>query len=259
MELPEVEIVCEEMRAAILGKEIISAWSHPSKRFFPAKKSAGHTIQSIGRHGKYIIAGMDQGDFQLIIHLGMSGSLKLAKTSSMILKEAEGELNQKYIRARWFYSDKTFMELRDVRRFGYVFWVKAGDYSQIPTLRDSGPDGLAPDFSPEALYTAIKKSSRNIKAQLLGQKPVAGLGNIYIDEALWAAGISPKSRRLGQERANLLHGAIVQCLKKGLKHGGTTLRDYRTFSGSSGDHQNHLLCYGTGRSTLLEMRYPACL
>lgn len=266
MELPEVEIVCRQMRKVMLGKQITSAWGHSSKRFLPAKKSVGHTIQEIDRHGKYIIVKMQghgkkqahgkiQKPYELICHLGMSGSLSLRKVTPADLTATPTTLAKKYIRARWFFSDE-IMELRDVRRFGWVFWVRAGDYLKIPTLRDAGPDALKPDFTPEVLYETTKKSRQNIKAQLMGQKCVAGLGNIYVDEALWESGISPLRTQLTKQKAVALHNTIVKSLKTGLRHGGTTLRDYRTFTGTKGTHQNHLSCYGRGGEPCLKCKKP---
>lgn len=262
MELPEVEIVCRQMRKVMVGKEITSAWSHNSKRFLPAKKSVGGVISEIDRHGKYILVKTNvkmltkiNEPYELICHLGMSGSLSLRKVTPADLNISPLALAKKYIRARWFFSDE-IMELRDVRRFGWVFWVKAGDYSQIPTLRDAGPDALKPDFTPKALYEGITKSRQNIKTQLLGQKCVAGLGNIYVDEALWESGISPLRTQISQAKANLLHNAIVESLKTGLRHGGTTLRDYRTFTGTKGTHQDHLRCYGRGGEPCLKCQKP---
>ena len=234
MELPEVEIVCRQMRPALKGKTICRVWTHPSKKFTPALKSKASTIANVGRHGKYILIQMQNSDFELICHLGMSGSLSLEPQPTA----------DPYIRARWNLQDNTCLELRDVRRFGYVFFVPKGDYQLIPTLQKAGFDALSSDFTPESLRAAIAKSKRCIKTQLLSQIPVAGLGNIYIDEALWRSGISPKRKSLGPEKAKLLHSAIKECLDEGIANGGTTLRDYRTFDGEKGSHQNALLCYG---------------
>lgn len=254
MELPEVEIVCRQMRKVMLGKKITDAWGHNSKKFLAAKKSIGHTIDSIDRHGKYILIKMAE-PFELICHLGMSGSLSIREAAPADKQATASSLAKRYIRARWFFSNE-LMELRDVRRFGWVFWVAEGDYSNIPTLRDAGPDALKSDFTPAGLHKALNKSSQNIKIQLLNQRAVAGLGNIYIDEALWMAGLSPRKTRVTQAQAKSLHHAIVESLEAGLKHGGTTLRDYRTFSGTKGSHQDHLFCYGRGGEPCLRCKKP---
>ena len=261
MELPEVEIVRQQMEQVLLGKEITTAWGHNSKRFLAAKKSAGHTIKKIDRHGKYLLIKMVE-PFELICHLGMSGSLNIRKCLPADLTATSADLNtrsKKYIRARWFFNKnkpKELMELRDVRRFGWVFWVKSGDYKNIPTLNNSGPDGLSPDFTATTLHQALQKSNSNIKYQLLSQKPVAGLGNIYINEALWHSNISPKRTQFSFKQSEELHLAIVASFKAGLKHGGTTLRDYRNFSGTKGSHQNHLFCYGKGGEPCLKCKHP---
>jgi formamidopyrimidine-DNA glycosylase len=147
-----------------------------------------------------------------------------------------------YVRARWHLDDDSALELRDVRRFGRIQVTTAGDYRG--TLAVLGPEPLADDFTPASLYAALARSNRAVKTQLLSQIPVAGVGNIYADEALWLAGVHPAKRTVTRAQATALHQAIQIVIGDGIDHGGTTLRDYRTPSGQSGDNQHHLRCYG---------------
>jgi formamidopyrimidine-DNA glycosylase len=133
---------------------------------------------------------------------------------------------------------------RDVRRFGRIAVVARGDHRSLPTLAGSGPEPLGDDFTPESLHRALGRSRRAVKTQLLSQRPVAGVGNIYADEALWLAGIDPTARSVSRPRAVALHAAIREVIAAGIRHGGTTLRDYVDADGSSGSNQHHLRCYG---------------
>ena len=133
---------------------------------------------------------------------------------------------------------------RDIRRFGRLHVVEAGDYAKIATLHHMGPEPLTDEFNGEHLYRALAKSSRAVKTQLLSQRPVAGVGNIYADEALFIAGINPKTSRVGRERSEDLAAAIKMVLQGGIDNGGTTLRDYVDADGKRGQNQHELLVYG---------------
>ena len=109
-----------------------------------------------------------------------------------------------------------------------------------------GPEPFDASFDATHLYLALKASNRRIKTQLLSQKPVAGVGNIYADEALWQARVYPAARSISRGAAARLRDAIVDVLASSIDNGGTTLRDYRTASGDEGTNQRHLRCYGRG-------------
>ena len=132
----------------------------------------------------------------------------------------------------------------DVRRFGRTMVVPHGDHTALPTLARLGPEPLGDDFTPAHLRTALRRAGAPLKAVLLGQRVVAGIGNIYCDEACWRAGVHPGSRSVAPSRLPALHAAIRAVLREGIEHGGTTLRDYRDGDGESGFHQQHLDCYG---------------
>lgn len=244
-ELPEVETIRRQLAPRLNGRRIQDAHSHESEKFTPAKDAIDSTIQALSRKGKYLIAPLDDGR-ELIIHLGMTGSLALAPEVP----------NDPYIRAWWELDGNEFLVYRDVRRFGRIRCVPAGQYDTIPTLAVSGPDALSPEFTAEDFYQALRKSRRRIPAQLLSQRPVAGVGNIYSTEALWMAGIHPAKRQISRAAASDLHTALVEVLNAGLADGGTTLRDYRNADGGEGSHQDALACYGRSGQPCLRCSTP---
>ena len=250
-ELPEVETVRRQLEPLLLGRTVTEAGSHPSDKFLPAREAVGLRFDGIGRRGKFLIFSVrhdpvDRADstdspmLELIIHLGMTGRLT-------VVDRSVGE-NNPYLRAWWSLDDGTTLEFDDVRRFGRIRMVEAGDYRSIPTLAHAGPEPFDSEFDGQAFWELIRRSRRPIKTQLLSQRPVAGVGNIYADEALWLARINPKTRRLGRARASNLLDAIRNVLDQGLRNGGTTLRDYRQVDGSEGLNQNRLNVYGRGSS-----------
>lgn len=248
-ELPEVETVRVQLEPLLAGKTVAEAGSHPSAKFLPARETVGYRFDVVGRRGKFLILSIsvcddvDEHDgkasaLELIVHLGMTGRLA-------VVDRPANEENP-YLRAWWSLDDGTTIEFSDVRRFGRIRVVQPGDYRSIPTLARAGPEPFDPDFDGRAFWELLRRSRRPIKTQLLSQRPVAGVGNIYADEALWLARINPKVRRLGRERASALLDAIRDVLELGLNNGGTTLRDYRQVDGSEGSNQNELNAYGRG-------------
>ncbi len=232
-ELPEVETIRRQLAPRLHGRRIQDAHSHPSEKFTPARDAIGSAIKALSRKGKYLITSLDDGR-ELIVHLGMTGSLTITPDTP----------DDPYIRAWWQLDGSEFLAYRDVRRFGRIRCVPAGQYDAIPTLAFQGPDALSPDFTADGFYQALRNSRRRIPTQLLSQKPVAGVGNIYSTEALWMAGVHPAKRQISRAAATSLHAALIEVLEAGLANGGTTLRDYRNADGGEGSHQNALACYG---------------
>ncbi len=232
-ELPEVETIRRQLAPRLTGQRVKEAGSHPSAKFTPAQDATGATIGGLDRQGKYLIAPLDDGR-ELIVHLGMTGSLAISP-------DLPGD---SYIRAWWQLEGDEFLTYRDIRRFGRIRCVPTGEYDSIPTLAAQGPDAMSPDFTADGLYRSLQQSRRRIPTQLLSQKPVAGVGNIYSTEALWMAGIHPAKRQVSRPAATRLHAALVQVLESGLANGGTTLRDYRNAEGGKGSNQHALACYG---------------
>jgi formamidopyrimidine-DNA glycosylase len=232
-ELPEVETVRRGLVPVLAGRQVIDAWGHPSPKFSSAVEVRGLSFEGVERRGKYLLMGLDDGR-RLVAHLGMTGQFQ-------VLRGADGP--DAYVRAWWRLDDGCTLAFRDVRRFGRLA-VVGEDLSALPTLAALGPEPFDPAFDADHLWAAVRRSSTRIKTQLLGQRVVAGVGNIYADEALWRAGVHPAARRLSKPAAVRLRQAIVDVLREGVAHGGTTLRDYRTVAGESGSNQHNLDCYG---------------
>jgi len=255
-ELPEVETIRAELEPLLAGRMICSSGSHPSEKFVEAPEAIGAEVSDVRRRGKYLIIGLDRryraaqshrtqadrgngntgcNSEELVVHLGMTGRLALTR---------DADLANPHLRAWWKLDDGRTMTFHDIRRFGRIRVVAAGDYSTIPTLHALGPEPFSEDFDAASLWCSLRASSRCIKTQLLSQRPVAGVGNIYADESLWLARINPAARRLSLQRSATLVEALREALSSGLRHGGTTLRDYVSATGTRGANQHHLYCYG---------------
>ncbi len=252
-ELPEVETIRRQLAPAVIGRIITDAWSHPSAKFVPATEIMGAVIERLDRRGKFLLFGLDD-DREMVVHLGMTGQL---------LPGCATPESDPYLRARWVFDDDTVLGYRDVRRFGRIRVVTAGEYQG--TLASLGPEPFSEEFTADHLQRSVRTSRRHLKTQLLSQRPVAGVGNIYADEACWLAGVHPAARSLTRRQATALHRALVDVLRQGVDNGGTTLRDYVGADGEIGDNQHHLRCYGRAgepcercgeplRSTVLDAR-----
>ncbi len=240
-ELPEVETVRRQLAPRLVGRSIVEAGSHWSDKFTPATGATGSRLTGTGRRGKFLLLDLDD-DRQLVIHLGMTGRLQVVDAGSAA---AGADLDDDpYRRAWWQLDDGSRLDFVDVRRFGRIRVVPRGDYSAIPALASAGPEPWDPELDGRRFAELIGRSRRRIKTQLLSQRPIAGVGNIYADEALWLARINPRTTRLSTERAGRLLDAIRQVLERGLDNGGTTLRDYRDAIGRTGENQHALAAYG---------------
>ena len=253
-ELPEVETIRRQLAPRLAGRVVLAAGAHPSPKFATAVDALGRRIATLGRRGKYLIAELDD-DLDLVIHLGMTGVLALAPGTA--------PAPSPYLRAWWALAGdgevdadrdvdevdgagggREVLTFTDIRRFGRTVVVPRDDHGALPTLHRLGPEPLGDDFTVEHLAAALRRGDAPLKAVLLGQRVVAGVGNIYCDEACWRAGVHPGSRTVPASRVAALHAAIREVLAEGIAHGGTTLRDYRDGEGGSGSHQQHLDCYG---------------
>ena len=232
-ELPEVETVRRGLAPLLDAQTFISAGSHPSAKFTPATDAVGRTVERIDRRGKYLLIGLDDARY-LVIHLGMTGQLRV---------DPVGTAPDPYDRAWWILGNGCRFAFRDVRRFGRLA-VVGTDFLALPTLAALGPEPFDPAFTAESLWENLRRSKVRVKTQLLNQRVVAGVGNIYADEALWRARVNPTARSVSRPAASRLQEAIVAVLTQGIEHGGTTLRDYRTVNGGLGSNQHHLDCYG---------------
>lgn len=245
-ELPEVETIRRQLAAVLPGSTVSDAGAHPSARFTEATDVVGARLTDVDRRGKYLILSTDD-DRELVVHLGMTGTLSFTEPTPITTDELERRDRtppRTWTRAWWRLADGRRLVFDDQRRFGRVAVVRAGRYERLPTLHRLGPEPFDPAFTPHTLHASLATRRRRVKTSLLGQDVVAGVGNIYADEALWRARISPVARRVGPERAARLHAALLAVLGAAIEHGGTRLRDYRSVAGDTGRHQFHLDCYG---------------
>jgi formamidopyrimidine-DNA glycosylase len=229
-ELPEVESVRRQLEPELRGRRVVKVWADVQRRFHHPELLEGRTVLEVGRRGKFLICPLD-GGLELVMHLGMTGVLHFGPADA-------------YTRARLGLDDGRELVFRDVRRFGCLAVVTAGVYDALPTLARLGPEPLSDAFDPERFARDLAATRSPVKPYLLTQRAVAGVGNIYADEALWQARIHPASRRVGRRRALALHGAIRQVLEQALVREGTTFRDYRMVNGESGRNATFLIAYG---------------
>ena len=193
----------------------------------------GHTVRGIERRAKYILIRFDGGT--LILHLGMSGSLRLVKADTPPRTHDHWDLR---VEGGWV------LRFHDPRRFGSLHWTTA-DPALHPLLAKLAPEPLSPAFDGEYLYRATRKRSVAIKQLIMNSQLVVGVGNIYASEALFRAEVSPRraARRLSRREAAALAQAIKDVLGEAIKIGGTTLRDYVNADGAPGYFRQKLFVY----------------
>jgi formamidopyrimidine-DNA glycosylase len=241
-ELPEVETVRRQIAPVLEGATILSAEIHdvrltrPVEPHFVADALVGEQIATVERRGKYLLWRMASGR-TLVVHLRMTGSLRHAP--------AGGLPEDAYRRARVVLDTGAEVGYRDVRRFGT--WELLDEGHLRPYLASRlGPEPLAPSFTAARLARLLEGRRAPIKAFLLDQRRIAGVGNIYADEALWRARIHPRRTAgdLGLNEVARLHRGIRAALRRGVELQGSTLRDYATPDGGSGGMQREFHVYG---------------
>ena len=257
-ELPEVETLARDLRAAVLGRTITEAWVSPDAPrlvqqmpFGSAQDKPVETftsglrerrIEEVGRRGKYLLIGLDHGLWWLV-HRRMSGNV--------ILRPA-GAPDEPYIRARFRLDDETELRFVDLRKFG-TMWLTDDPQSILARL---GREPLDDTFTAETLAGILAKRSAPVKAVLMDQSAIAGLGNLYADEALHYAGVHPLRSAKGVPKREVarLRDGIVRALEQGLANLGSSvgyeageevsLRDHVNLSGEPGGNQEYLVAYG---------------
>ncbi|MDR1708982.1 MAG: bifunctional DNA-formamidopyrimidine glycosylase/DNA-(apurinic or apyrimidinic site) lyase [Candidatus Accumulibacter sp.] len=252
-ELPEVEVSRLGLLPHLEGQAILRAVFRVAALRWPvaaglAERLAGRRVRGIGRRGKYLV--FDCADAQgrggaLIVHLGMSGSLRLV---------ANGTPPEKHDHADIVFRRAT-LRLRDPRRFGALLWHEGEDFENHPALAGLGIEPLSPEFGGDWLYAATRGARTPIKPWLMDARRIVGIGNIYAAEALFAAGINPVriAGRLGRERCRRLAEAIRSTLQAAIAAGGSSVRDYVHSDGGAGSFQ--LMCAVYGRA---HAPCPAC-
>jgi formamidopyrimidine-DNA glycosylase len=269
-ELPEVEYTARQLRASIVGATIQGAdvfWArtvgYPDLPAFLAGIAA-RRIEQVRRRGKFLILDLS-GDLMLTIHRRMTGNLLLLAGAWRIdssLRERDplawntrgptfytpGAVpacihETEYCRVCFTLCDGRRLLFTDPRKFGRIgLWPRERESEALAGL---GPEPLSPEFTAGRLGEALARRRGKIKQVLLDQSVIAGVGNIYADEALFRAGIHPLRRadQLTPTEVQTLHDAIVETLTLGIEHGGTSFNDYRDLWGKAGDNYNHVRVY----------------
>jgi formamidopyrimidine-DNA glycosylase len=240
-ELPEVETVCRGLVHLLQGRRLthVAVRRKDLRIPFPpglAGRLEGRRIARIGRRAKYIVMELDDSQ-ALIIHLGMSGRMTAV---------ASGQPLGAHDHVVFCADDGTEVRFNDPRRFGLMTLCPQAALAAHKLFRTLGPDPLGPDFTPARLAAALKGRTTSLKAALLDQRIVAGLGNIYVCEALFRAGLSPR-RRAGTvtpARAQVLVPAIRAVLTEAIAVGGSSLRDHIQPNGELGYFQHNWRVYG---------------
>ena len=250
-ELPEVESVRRQLAPELTGRRVVAVWwdPHPNTRLSDLDLVVGRRVEAVRRRGKFLLCSLDptaDGDhLELVLHLGMTGSLSFTRPSPAPDAGHDRDPTVGHVRVRFELDDGRTLRFRDPRRFGRASVVPAQDYAdRIPTLARLGPEPLSAEFDADRFAAALAATTAPVKARLLDQRLVAGVGNIYADEALWRAGIHPGSRRVGRGRGLRLHARLVEVLAAAVEREGTTFRDYQMINGQSGRYAAHLDAYG---------------
>ncbi|HEX2332572.1 MAG TPA: bifunctional DNA-formamidopyrimidine glycosylase/DNA-(apurinic or apyrimidinic site) lyase [Burkholderiales bacterium] len=235
-ELPEVEVTRRGLAPHVTGRTISGVAVREPRLRWPVSRDvlalAGRTVRTIRRRGKYLL--VDCGDGHLILHLGMSGSLRLLPPGTPAQKHDHFDL---------VLGDRV-LRLRDPRRFGAVLWA-AGDAEAHPLLAHLGIEPLSRALDARRLYALTRAHRAAIKQFLMDGRRIVGVGNIYANESLFRAGIRPRksARRLSAEQCERLAKAIKDTLRAAIRAGGSTLRDFVGADGAAGYFQSRYWVY----------------
>jgi formamidopyrimidine-DNA glycosylase len=253
-ELPEVETIAADLRPHLVGRTIVrcdlrfpTIVRHPEPELF-VDLVAGLRIESVRRRGKYILIGLQEGR-ALVVHLGMSGQLRLVDAAAPILNHTH---------AIFDLDDGRQLRYRDPRRFGRILLGTEGALRDARAMPRLGPEPIDPSFGAEELYEVLRRRRAPLKAVLLDQGAVAGVGNIYADEALHRAGLRPDRAASGLSRksARRLHESMRESLETAIRNRGSSVDTYRDAWGEIGGQQEVLLVYGRAGEPCLTCGRP---
>ena len=242
-ELPEIETVKLGIEKTVLGSAIISTKIFRRDLRFPIEENFEKLILKkrvlgVGRRSKYLLFFLSNKT-TIVLHLGMSGRINLSTESKNKYKP------KKHDHLIISFDNQFLLIYNDPRRFGFIETIE-GDYADYKRFKYIGIEPLSKKFDEQHLWSKINNSSRSLKNILMDQKVVAGLGNIYVSEALWDCRIKPT--RIGKKMSLIecerLVASIKKVLNKAIKFGGTTLKDFRQVGGEVGYFQNKLQVYG---------------
>lgn len=241
-ELPEVETIAADLRPHLVGRTILhcdlrfpTIVRHPEPEQF-VDLVAGLRIDSVKRRGKYILMGLEH-DRVLVVHLGMTGQLRIVDPETPVADHTH---------ATFDLDDGGQLRYRDPRRFGRILLGTEADLLLARAMPRLGPEPIDPDFSADALYAALRRRKAPLKAVLLDQKALAGVGNIYADESLFRARLRPDrvAQRISRASAARLRDALRDSLELAIRNRGSSVDSYRDAWGEMGGQQERLLVYG---------------
>lgn len=241
-ELPEVETVKNTLKRLVLKKtlnDIVVYWpriiKHPDDMEQFNHMLVGQTIQDINRKGKFLLFELD--DYVLISHLRMEGKYSV---------HPQDEPVKKHTHVVFRFTDGDTLHYNDVRKFGTMHVYPKGEELQHKPLNKLGPDPFEKTFTLDYFYQKLKRTERAIKLVLLDQTIVAGLGNIYVDETLFRAGVHPlkKGNKVTKKESASIRNAAIDILNEAITQGGTTIRSYVNGQGEMGRFQQVLFVYG---------------
>ena len=243
-ELPEVETIRRQLDALILGRNVTSLTASWDKTLnwwgVDEQQVSGHQVDSVSRRGKVIIIALSS-ETSMLIHLRMTGQLLLDEN-----RDLEGRLTRAVIGLA-----SGQLVFNDQRKFGRIVVMPSNEVENDPLLRRLGPEPLSAEFTAQGLGACLARHrTASVKATLLDQSTLAGLGNIYVDEVLFTARLHPStpSSVLTTREVKRLAEAIPQVLKAAIAAGGSTMRDYRDAAGASGTYLDQALVFGrTGK------------
>jgi len=238
-ELPEVETTRRGILAWVKGQQVVGVAIRQRQLRVPVsaqlvRELSGQQIQDVGRRGKYLLLYCETGS--VIIHLGMSGSLRIVTAATAAGKHDHADI---------CLANGYCLRLRDPRRFGLLLWTRR-DPLRHRLLADLGPEPLGPDFDGDYLYRRSRGRRQAVKPFIMDSHCVVGVGNIYASEALFRAAIHPArpAGRIGLARYQDLAEAIRQVLRQAIAEGGTTLRDFYYGDEQPGYFAQSLQVYG---------------
>ena len=238
-ELPEVETTLAGIKPHCLGETIVEVQVYQNKLRWPVPSNLNKFIQNqsisaISRRGKYLLLTIGSGT--LIIHLGMSGKLRIVEKQTP---------RQKHDHVQFLLSNNQWIRFNDPRRFGCILYTEENPMSH-PLLRDLGPEPLTDAFTGDILYQQSKSRRIPVKQFIMDSRIVVGVGNIYANEALFASHIDPRrqTNKIAASRYQLLAAKIKEILTQAIATGGTTLKDFLNPEGKAGYFVQQLKVYG---------------
>lgn len=241
-ELPEVETIRKTLEHLILEKEINDVtvlWpkiiQHPDDTEHFKQLLVGETFRKIGRRGKFLLFYLDH--YVLVSHLRMEGKYRVVSKDESV---------DKHTHVIFHFTDETELRYNDVRKFGTMHVFPIGEELNVNPLKKLGPDPFEKEYTFDYVQQKIKRTTRNIKATLLDQTIIAGLGNIYVDEVLFLSQIHPEKRanELTDKELKEIWKNVRIVLEKAVEMGGTTIRSYVNGQGEMGMFQQELYVYG---------------